>query len=70
MALRKALEGDQIPSIDAMRDAIATLARVSREKNRLMASMISDNKKYNSEVDARSKTECVDTLTCANKKRM
>lgn len=67
-ALRKAIEGDQIPSVESVRDAIATLARVAREKNRLLASIVSEGKKINSEVDTNAKNDCVDTLTCSHKK--
>lgn len=67
-ALRKSLEGDQIPSIDSVRDAIATLARVAREKNRLLASLISEGKKINSDVDTNAKSDCIDTLTCSRNK--
>ena len=67
-ALRKSLEGDQIPSIDSVRDAIATLARVAREKNRLLASLISENKKNNADSDQNHQSECTDTLTCSKRR--
>lgn len=64
LALKKTIETEQIPPIDEVRTAIANLATVTREKNRLIANQISGAKLQNSRQESIIKNDCTDTLSC------
>lgn len=64
LALKKTIETEQIPPIDEVRTAIANLAAVTREKNRLTANQISGAKLQNSREESIIKNDCTDTLSC------
>ena len=64
LALRKALESDQIPPLETVRAAVAQLARATREKNRLIAAGLTAGKVENSRQESTVKFDCVDTLSC------
>jgi hypothetical protein len=66
-ALLKAIESDQIPPLDEVRSAIASLAKATREKNRAIASLIGHAKGSNAEADSDEKVGCTDTIDCARK---
>lgn len=63
-AVRKTIESEQIPSIDFVRQAVADLARATRQRNRLLASQISQGRIANERAKTESKSDCNNTLNC------
>jgi hypothetical protein len=69
LALRRALEVDQIPSLEEVRLAIAELARATRERNRIIAAQVNDARLQNSRTESAVQSDCVDTLSCEGRQR-
>jgi hypothetical protein len=65
LALRRALEVDQIPSLDEVRAAVAQLAQATRERNRVIASQVNEARVQNSRSESTVKSDCTDTLSCS-----
>lgn len=64
-AIKKAIDSDQIPPVEDVRAAIGQLARATREKNRVLASRISEGRLQNYRQESEGRVDCSDTLSCA-----
>jgi hypothetical protein len=64
LALRRAIEIDQIPTLEEVRRAIADLARVTRERNRIIAGQVNESRVQNSRSESAVRSDCTDTLSC------
>lgn len=64
LALKKTVESEQIPSVDEVRRAISKLAFATREKNKIIASQLSQNKIQNALQESLIKSDCTDSLSC------
>ncbi len=64
LALRRAIEIDQIPTLEEVRRAIADLARVTRERSRIIAGQVNEGRVQNSRSENTVKSDCTDTLSC------
>ena len=63
-ALVKIIQSEQIPSVIDVRTAISKLAYATREKNKLIASKISQSKVSNAQEQSIIKSDCTDSLSC------
>ena len=63
-AMRQALDGETIPSVDRVRFDLSEFAKLQRAKTTLLASETNRARLKNSIGDSRSATECADSLSC------
>ena len=63
-AMRQALDGETIPSVDRVRFDLSEFAKLQRAKTTLLASETNRARLKNSIGDSRSKTECADSVSC------
>lgn len=63
-AMRKALEGEEIPSVERVRSDLSEFARLQRAKTRILASETNRARLKNAVGDGQSESQCADSLSC------
>ena len=63
-ALRQAIEGEEIPSVERVRAELSDFAKLQRTKTKILASETNRARLNNSLGDGRSASDCADSLSC------
>jgi hypothetical protein len=63
-ALRQAIEGEDIPSVERVRNDLAQFAKLQRTKTKILAGETNRARLVNSLGDGRSASDCADSLSC------
>ena len=63
-AMRQALDGEVIPSVDRVRSDLSEFARLQRAKTNILASETNRARLKNTMGDGQSASECADSLSC------